>query len=319
MESISLLVQSPLFLQLSGPIVVITLVGLFWWRAGSIHSVFDRLWRLVAGKAEVQDPVLKAFMQKNRDVEQFRFTFGLKVETQADLHRLLAWIEGNAFDIARLQKVRRWIDTRSEHVVAGPPKSYFIGKLLVILACAVGVFAASTALSSQSAWLQMRKSGIWFSTNGTSVHDVFDRWSFDATVCEKDASHLMRLTGFLESEVAASCSALTDGSLTRIVTQTVEKQRMIGAAVDGIAIVLLITSIFGISAAAEARRMRSQLDARANELLSSGASDPSGYKLGLAHYAPSHDLAPPAESAASSAVELDSRARTRGAPAQEAP
>lgn len=297
MESISLLVQSPLFLQLSGPIVVITLVGLYWWRAGSIHSVFDRLWRLVAGKAEVQDPVLKAFMQKNRDMEQFRFTFGLKVETQADLHRLLAWIEGNAFDIARLQKVRRWIDTRSEHVVAGPPKSYFIGKLLVILACAVGVFAASTALSSQSAWLQMRKSGIWFSTDGTSVHDVFDRWSFDATVCEKDASHLMRLTGFLESEAASTCSALSDGSLTRIVTQTVENQRMIGAAVDGIAIVLLISSIFGISAAAEARRMRNLLDARANGLLSSGASDPPVHKLGLAHCPPpSHDLAPVAES-----------------------
>lgn len=318
MESISLLVQSPLFLQLSGPIVVITLVGLFWWRAGSIHSVFDRLWRLVAGKAEVQDPVLKAFMQKNRDVEQFRFTYGLKVETQADLHRLLAWVEGNAFDIARLQKVRRWIDTRSEDVVAAPPKSYFITKIFVILACAVGIFAASTALSSHSAWLQMRKSGVWFWTDGTSVHDLFDRWSFDAAVCEKDASSITRLTGFLDSEAASSCSALSDGSLARIVTQTVEKQRMIGAVVDGIAIVLLIGSIFGISAAAEARRMRRVLDARANELLSPGASDSPVYKLGLAHRAPpSQEFAAAAESAASP-VEPDSGARTRGATGQEA-
>lgn len=172
--------------------------------------------------------------------------------------------------------------------------------------------------SSPSRRVTITTSNPVITLNGTSVHDLFDRWSFDAAVCEKDASSITRLTGFLDSEAASSCSALSDGSLARIVTQTVEKQRMIGAVVDGIAIVLLIGSIFGISAAAEARRMRRVLDARANELLSPGASDSPVYKLGLAHRAPpSQEFAAAAESAASP-VEPDSGARTRGATGQEA-
>ncbi|WP_423739680.1 DUF6216 family protein [Cupriavidus basilensis] len=112
MESLSAFVQSPLFSRLSIVITGLALLVLFWWRAGSIHSILERLWLLIAGKAEVHDPELKSIFQKNRDLEKFRFFYRLKVEPLADVRKLAAWMEVHGVGMSRLQRMRRWVDIR---------------------------------------------------------------------------------------------------------------------------------------------------------------------------------------------------------------
>lgn len=123
-DSLSTFVQSPLFSRLSVVLGGLIVVGLFWWRAGSIHTVLDRLWRLVAGKADVHDPVLKSLLLESRDIEKFQFIYRLKVETMVDVHKLATWMETRGVGMARLQKIRRWVDVTSAEVVSQPPRHY---------------------------------------------------------------------------------------------------------------------------------------------------------------------------------------------------
>ncbi|MCF2135223.1 hypothetical protein IHE27_03375 [Mycetohabitans endofungorum] len=102
MESLSTFVQSPALSPLSIIFGGLIMVGLFWWRAGSIHIVLDRLWRLVAGKADVHDPVLKALLLESRDIEKFKYTYRLKVETMAAIHRLDKWRRTHEISMSRL-------------------------------------------------------------------------------------------------------------------------------------------------------------------------------------------------------------------------
>ncbi|WP_141639929.1 DUF6216 family protein [Cupriavidus basilensis] len=109
MESLSSIFQSPLATALISPLLAFVGLTFFWFRVGSLHSLLERIWRLVTGKAEVENPQLKKLIQENRDLERFRFIYGLKIETQPEFQRLMSWLHRHKVGIARLQRVRKWI------------------------------------------------------------------------------------------------------------------------------------------------------------------------------------------------------------------
>lgn len=90
MDTFTSVVQSPLMQPLSMFAAAVTLLMVFWWRAGSIRSVLDRVWHLLAGRADVNDPVLKELLLNSRDLERFQFTYRLKVDSLAEVHKLHA-------------------------------------------------------------------------------------------------------------------------------------------------------------------------------------------------------------------------------------
>ena len=259
MEPITSLIQSPLFTKLFGPLVIVAVVGLFWWRAGSIHTVLERLWRLAAGKAEIQDPVLKEFIQETRDLEKFRFIYGLKIETKVDLHRLLAWRERNAIDIGRVQKARRWINIRTTNVINPSPDRYFYGKAVIVLVYALMSIAASEVFSSKFAFLQMRTSKSLFLTDAKTIHHVFGRWTIELELCSKEPAQITMLTGFLKTETSSLCRAFNGESLKRMVDVTLQQQRIASATIGVIAMLFLVGNILRIRSAEEARKIKKHL------------------------------------------------------------
>lgn len=259
MEPISLFVQSPLFLKLSAPCLLILLIGIFWWRAGSIHSVLDRLWRLVAGRADVQDPMLKDFIQQNRDLEKFRFIYGIKIETQSDLHHLLAWLKENSINIIRLQQIKHWIDISSPNVIIAPPRSFFLRNGAIALLSMLSVLAATAIISTQTAWLQMKDSKVRFWTDGKTVHQTFDNWTIDASTCKKDIVKAQAITGFELSETIAICDGLEKNSLKEFARIAIKEQQLLGGGIAIVATLFIIISIFALNAADEARRLFKKL------------------------------------------------------------
>ena len=59
MEAFNGLVQSPWLQPLMTLLAGAVLLAWFWWRAGSIRSVLDRVWHLLAGNTDVNDPTLR--------------------------------------------------------------------------------------------------------------------------------------------------------------------------------------------------------------------------------------------------------------------
>lgn len=259
MDSISLFAQSPLFSPLAAVLAGVALIGIFWWRAGTIHCVLDRLWRLMAGKTEIQDPALKEFDKRNRDLERFRFVYRLNIATLDDANRLIRWLEEHGLNIAMLQKIRRWVDVNSTDVVLEPPNSYILHRLI---AAVLAVFVMATInhfAASNSAFLQMRESKIWFKTDLKTVDGPFDAWSFNLEECEKDKEAIKLKTGFQDSETIAICTSLKDGGLTKIVKKTVKLQRWTGAFTTSAALAIAFFCIITVGAANEARKLRRKL------------------------------------------------------------
>lgn len=259
MESLSTFVQSPLFSRLSAALGGMLLIGVFWWRAGSIHSVLDRFWRLVAGKADVHDPVLKSLLLESRDIEKFQFIYRLKVETMADIRNLAAWMEEHRVGMVRLQKMRRWLDVNSAEMVRQPPKHYVLSRFLVACLAMLALLGISQLAASHNAYLQMRTSKVWFKTDAITVKAPLEGWSFNQAKCAIDRDALTQLTGFNATETEAICNALNNDGLKPLVKQTIEFQVWVGIAGIVVALGLALTNIGAASAAQAALCLRKQL------------------------------------------------------------
>jgi hypothetical protein len=259
-ESLSALAQSPLFSKLSIVIAGLILVGLFWWRAGSIHIILDRIWRLIAGKTEVHDSVLKSLLVESRDVEKFVFFYRLKVETMEEIHKLATWMRKHSIGIARLQKMRPWVDVNSPQIVLQPPARYVLHRFLIALLTMGATAVISPAPFVHEAFLQMRASTVWFKTDAVSVQAIWGGWKFNRLQCLADRSAVAKLTGFNIGETNSICDALNNDGLKPLVEQTVTIQKWIGIAFVLSAFAVGLHNLFAAISAQEAVNLRKKID-----------------------------------------------------------
>ncbi|MDX3906142.1 MAG: DUF6216 family protein [Pigmentiphaga sp.] len=227
-----------------------------------IRSVLDPIWSLIAGRAEVEDPVLKSLLQKNRDLEKFRFVYRLKAGTLDDVGKLAAWLDKHSLDISRLQKMRRWVDPASSEIVLAPPARHTAFKLITLCLAAFLLIGASLPGASTYALFQMRTSKVWFKTDAITVQAVSRQWSFDADECKNNRTAVIAKSGFVDEEVEEICGALYGESLKQQVADTVQLQRWTGGIGMAIAMLLALSSVVAINAAAEATRLRENLYGR---------------------------------------------------------
>jgi hypothetical protein len=262
-ESLSTLIQSPYFSKLLIPLGGLLAIALFWWRAGSIYALLDRLWLLVAGKADVHDPVVKALLQESRDIEKFNYTYRLKVETMAAIHKLDRWKRTHEIGMFQLQKIRSWIDVNSTGLVRQPPKHYVLTCWILALLISLSMLAISQFAASPNAYLRMRESTVWFKTDAVIVKAPLKGWSFNAEKCATDKTDITRMTGFKVSETDAICKALKGDALKQLVEQSVKFQRRLG--ITGTLIMAAIATIILLAAnsAAAASRLNMRLQSSA--------------------------------------------------------
>lgn len=256
MQSLSTVVQSPLFSWLAAVLGGLVLFIFFWWRAGSFFSLLNRLWRLIAGKADLHDPILNSLLQESLDLEKFQLIFGVRAETTADLHQFAEWKKANRVAMTSIHKARRWIDVTSTEMVRQPPKNYVRRRLAVACLATLCMFGIGQLAASRNAYLQMRVSKVWFKTDAEMVMAPFENWSFDQTKCMTGRSDVMHLTGFNTSETDAICELLAQDDLKTLVTKTVKQQGSIGLFFVFVALVFMLTNFYSALGAEEALALR---------------------------------------------------------------
>lgn len=266
MESLPSFVQSPLFSRASIALAGLLALAFFWWRAGSIHSVLDRLWRLIAGKADVHDPALKALLQESRDIEKFQFVYRLKVETMDEMRNLIAWMAAHRVSMPKLQTMRKWIDITSAEVIRQPPKHYVSGHLGLASLAMIVIMCLGLLASSHDAYLQMRTSKIWFKTDAVTVKSPLGAWTFNKDECTSNISAVPKITGFSQSETEMICHAFQTGELKAFVKETVGYQALAGIFCTTIALTLFIFNIAAAFSARSAEMLCSQLK-KANDII----------------------------------------------------
>lgn len=212
-------------------------------RAGSTHFLLDRLWRIAAGRRDVQDSVLRDIQQESRDLEIFRFSYRMPVQSLADLHKLESWAKAHNVGMLRLKILWRWVDVRNSEVVLRPRRASKWGLFLLLVLLWIMSLSTGSLLASPNGYFHMKESKVWFKTDANTVKNVTlwgDDWVFAATECAAEGPDLQQKTGFRKSELLDLCKALASGSMEDHVRSLVKQQR-------GLALILLLPSLVGLA------------------------------------------------------------------------
>lgn len=260
MEAFNALVQSPLVQPFVALLGGAALLALFWWRTGSIRSVLDRVWHLLAGSTDVNDPILKQVLVNSRDLERFRFTYRIKVDSLDDVHKLHAWIQQHRVDIAALSRAREWVDVKRPELIKEPPKAYFKWKLWPAFVFLVMVYALGLFLLPSGALLHAKDSGTYFRMQEFSVQHPLWIWSISSSDCKSSVDKIPGKTGFTATEAILICGLFHEGKVKHFIEENQGSQRWLFGGVLLLWFFWFLPSLWKIDAAQAAIDLRRRTD-----------------------------------------------------------
>jgi len=254
----------PLFqtslIKVAAPITVLVGIVFFAWRVKSIYTVLERFWRLIVGRVEVSDPLLKGFIQETRDVEKFRFMFRIDVANVKEIHKVINWSRYYAIRITKAQVARRWINVQSENLFVDPPARYFGSRLsgaIIFLFC---VSASVGLFSIPSAVLQMKQSKIWLLADVDAISRFGGGWRITLEDCNRGSGEVERITGFKPDEGKAVCDAFKTGELKKVANESRRQQRGLAAGVGASSFYFLVVFAYGLFAYNAALDIKNAID-----------------------------------------------------------
>ncbi|MDF2864677.1 MAG: hypothetical protein K0S02_4949 [Achromobacter mucicolens] len=217
-------------------------------RAGSAHFLLDRLWRIAAGRREVQDSVLKDIQQESRDLEIFRFFYRVPLQSLADLHKLDRWAKAHNVGMSKLKTLWRWVDVRNSAIVLRPHSMSIPALIFLVVVLWILSMIAGSLLASPYGYFHMKESKVWFKTDANTVRSMTlwgEDWVFAAKECAAESPDLLEKTGFRKSELLDLCRALDSGSMKDQVHSLVKQQRWLAS-------IFLLSFIVGLAVAIRA-------------------------------------------------------------------
>lgn len=259
MES-SQLLDTPLLIKNAQYLAALIAFGAYWLRAGSIHNLLERLWRLLVDKAEVNDARLREYMEEARDLEKFRFIYGIRVSSLARLHRFINWQKENHLGIGEAQKIRHWIDIESPEVLRAPPPGYFhqkrlsMGFGLLLLATALALLAHPAAV------MKLKSTQSHVTIERGQVSDAFGQWVMRKEDCLGNDDSAAGANGGPQEKTLA-CQLLNDAGFSQMVEQKHGEQRLAGLIFAIIGLLFFLHGLQALSAATAARTLHQKLAA----------------------------------------------------------
>lgn len=243
------------FLKLLVPLSVAAVLAFFWWRAGTTHSIMERLWRIVAGNSPISNQRLATFMEETRELERFRFVYGVSIESSAELNKFLAWRERHRIPIRKIQLIRSWFDAKAEDFIVQPTLSAIVLRFIICFSFVVATFISLFIAVSDKALLKTNTSKIWFMTDGSIVGRPLLGKPVALTQCSSLNSAPLVSLGFTKNEERIICEAAMEGSLKGEIEKTIKDQRQLGFALEMIFIFLFFCSGYHFGASVLAHRL----------------------------------------------------------------
>jgi hypothetical protein len=79
-------------------------------RAGSMYFLRDRIWRLMGGKSDFYIPDLQKLKLEAREIEHFRFEFGVPARSIQEIQQFENWVKANNLSLKDIATAREYIN-----------------------------------------------------------------------------------------------------------------------------------------------------------------------------------------------------------------
>lgn len=224
-----------------------------WIRTRSLHFPLNRLWQLILGTQEIQDPKIKKLVADQNDLMRFRLAFGINVGSMRKCHQLHDWAKAHDVEMQEIGACGPLFDLQQiglkEKLPSSAARRFLVFLSLAVLGIAIVLMFL---MESERALVKFKDTGRWFLLDANSAQTLFPLRAPRVTseACRQGASVALG-TSFSQRELEIICkafeedvrnssitSASNDKSLSVFIKEALRSQRVpLGS--------LLILIVFG--------------------------------------------------------------------------
>lgn len=223
-----------------GALVTVLLMLWLYWRSGSNHILFSRLWSIVQGKAQPGDRPLRLFLARRSTLMQFRTITGVRCRTIVQAHELLKWTQENNEEIGDVARCGNFFDLETPCLKDERPKKWqFWLAIGFVAACVIALVFTGGLSLSERAWVSVKNGSgaqLLVSSTDVEVHKTYQYFSKDDCT-KQDHTAIASRVGIPPNEVDTACGWFRDDAALKADIHRLVGQQRTAAAV--LAIIIL--------------------------------------------------------------------------------
>lgn len=246
-----------------------------WYRTRSSHLLDNRLWQLVNGSQEIEDPEIKQVISEKTSLMRFRFAFGIQAQSHAQALEVIRWAKKQQVDMTQLAACGDYFDLKAMALKPILPSSRRQRALSFFHVVPFGLaFAAFIGLGTPEALVSLKETGKWFwlTENTARVLTPLGSTSLRRDDCPRAKGTPPSSTNFTSREIEIVCDAFASDDqqakdkgkdIASFVRDAVYSQRVIMGALFAFAVGLGLV-VFSLQRNIKAAfSLRDELDERA--------------------------------------------------------
>lgn len=200
-------------------------------RAGSMHFLRDRIWRLMGGKSDFLIPDLQKLKLEARELEHFRFEFGIPANTIRNIELFEKWISDNEIYLKDAAAAKEYIDWADYDNLNIKRKNLTLSRKIFasfgffFLASATSFFLAATPNYLMASFDD--SPFFYISTKETKL-SIFGGVAVDSTTCKEEATlaTISQENGFPLHRLKIICNAYDDEDQLKTLKKRINEQKM---------------------------------------------------------------------------------------------
>lgn len=199
-------------------------------RAGSMHFLRDRIWRLMGGKSDFLIHDLQKLKLETRELEHFRFEFGIPANTIQDIELFERWISNHKISLKDATAAKEYIDWADySHLKIKKKNLTLLRKFLTYL----GILSLTSAALFFSAAIpnylmaSFDDSPFFYISTKETRFSVFGGDTLDSTSCKEEGAlaRLSQENEFHLNRLQSICKAYDSEEQLNLLKKRIDEQK----------------------------------------------------------------------------------------------
>jgi len=204
---------------IAAPALVLAMFLWVVWRTESLYFVRRRLWQLVHGNEQIEDPEVRAFANEQTSLNSFRLLAGVPVASLEEARLLLQWTRLHGVQMTTVRMCGAYFDAEHRQVRTQkvPSRLWQIARLfwfaLSVALCAI----SAGGMTSNKVLLSLNATQRFLLAAPADMRTAWPPWPMDASPlrpadCQLPLGANAQRTGFTDQEVDLLCGLMkSDG------------------------------------------------------------------------------------------------------------
>jgi len=216
----------------------IVLALLIYFKTGSSHIIFIRLWQFFSPQ-EFKDEKLKKYHEKCMDIYSFRFSNNIKVERLSEVRKLIEWVNKYNLPPKYVAQAGYLIKPNEDVLLKKPSNWWLLVYSLFILALYASAYPSSLLVTKDAALLRVIETNTHYWVTKSKIERLSNNDQFELNKCSDARTDALNTKISIE-DINTFCKYYKSNDYNTSISSTIKSQKSIGFILIGLEAIFVL-------------------------------------------------------------------------------